>query len=456
MLLSITGNGQQFIGLNTRDYSAIQHLSTNPAWVAAASNGNELMIFSVSALAGTNAYSIKRDFLLGGFNGKAIEGKDGTYLRNPDIGRKHLWANVEVNGPAFTYKYKEEHFIAAFTRFRQIYRAGGLSSSNLQVMGTEVPENFYGGEVIFRKAGFSTHTFAEVGVSYGRVLKNDYYNVLRGGVTVKYLMGFVAGSIYVNNLGFVKENKDSFSLQGDLNLAYTYNINPFIGNNAQNYLTSWMNRAGRGGLGLDIGAQYEFHSDGNPNYPTPYVFSIAASLTDLGSIGYIADTGSGRHNLKLNNKNDSVYNRIWYESVGEYMMRMESDTLTGSSENISRFRMGLPTAFRVSADYNVSKNVNFALNMLLNLRGNGRDIYRPAYVNYFNMTTTFGGRNFKFGLPVTIIGYETFSIGAIIRVGPFYIGSTSALSSLMAKSRISMIDVYTGLVWKFRRDKYIL
>src|SRR5690606_2550823 len=183
-----------------------------------------------------------------------------------------------------------------------------------------------------------------------------------------------------------------------------------------------------------------------------YLFSIAASLTDLGSIGYIADTGSGKYDVNVVNRFDTAYQKISYEGVNDYMLRA-IDSSVSSSEMIGKFRMGLPTALRINADYNVSEKMNFAVNMLLNLRGNSKNIYKPAYVNYINMTATFGGRYFSFGLPFTVIGYQTFSIGAILRAGPFYIGSTSALGMLMS-SRISSIDAYAGFVWKFRKDLY--
>src|SRR5690606_3535514 len=170
-----------------------------------------------------------------------------------------------------------------------------------------------------------------------------------GGVSVKYLMGFVAGSVYANALDYTRTENDSMQLSGDITMLYSHNIGSYIDNNAQNDLSSWFQRAGRWGLGLDIGAQYEYHPQGNPNYPTPYTFSIAASITDLGSIGYVADTGSGSYNLNIVNDDSSV-NKLSYEGMNEYMMRMESDTLTGKAEKAEKFRMGLPTAFRLSAD----------------------------------------------------------------------------------------------------------
>lgn len=451
ILLPAVCRAQQFIGLNTSTYAAINHVPANPAWVANAKSGTEIMLFSANGLAGNNAYSISKKYVFSGF-GKSDPNEE-VYYKDLQRYQKHMWANIEMNGPAISFQYKDEHYIGAFTRVRQIVRGGNIASTQLQLFGEETPESYYGAPVGFNNAGFSTHTFAEVGFSYGRILRNDYYNIIRAGVSVKYLMGFVAGSIYTNELDYTRENGDSLSLNGDLTMLYTHNVGSFVDNNPQNDLTSWFQRAGRWGLGLDIGAQYEYHPTGNPNMATPYLFSIAASITDLGSIGYIADTGSGSYELSLNNLDTSRIKKLSYEGINDYMMRMESDTLTGISNKVQKFRAGLPTALRLNADYNASDKLNFAINILLNLRGNGGDFYRPAYVNYINMTPTFGGNNVKVGLPFTIMGYQTFAIGAIVRIGPFYVGSTSVLSMLLYKN-IRNIDGYAGLVWKFKKDEY--
>lgn len=448
LLINIYGSAQQFIGLNTTAYSSIQHMATNPAWVCSAGDGMEIMPFSTNMLAGTNAYYFYKKFIFNGFNGQAIEGKD--YLRDPQTYQKHMWANMEINGPAVSFTYNKEHHLGVFTRARQLHRAGNITSGEFRLLGQELPETYSGNPVTFTKAGYSTHTFAEVGFTYGRVLHNDYFNRLKGGVSVKYLMGFVAGSVYTNELNYTNDG-DSISLKGDINVLYTHNIGPFIDNNAQNDLTSWYQRAGRWGLGLDIGAQYEYHPDGNPNLPTPYLFSISASLTDIGGISYIADTGSGNYDLNIRTDTSKLVKQS-FEGINEYMMKLESDTLLKNGDKVEKFRMGLPTAFRLSADYNAGNKINFALNMLLNLRGNGGDRYRPAYVSYINITPGYGGKNFQVGMPFTLIGYQTFAIGAIVRFGPFYIGSTSALTSIMS-TKIKYIDGYAGLVLKFRNEQ---
>lgn len=446
VLTTRTGKAQQFIGMDTRNYSAIQMMHNNPAWVTGAETGTEFMLFSANALAGNNAFAFRSRFLFNGFEGQAVE--DIDYVRDPSPYGKHLWANIEICGPAASFKYKDEHYIGFYTRARQIYRAGHINSTQLRLIGQETPDLFYDNAIPFNKAGFSTHTFSEIGFTYGRVMFNDYYNIFRGGVTVKYLMGFVAGSVYTNELNYIPDTADQ-SVQGDLTLLYTHNINSFIDKNAQNDLTSWFMRAGRSGLGLDIGAQYEYHPLGNPNYPTPYTFSVSASLTDIGGVGYIADTGSGSYELNIIEVDTPTLSKLDYEGINEYMIRLEQDTLLGRADKREKFRMGLPTAFRMSADYYASERFNLAVNILLNLRGNGGDRYRSAYVNYFNITPSYRLKHFSAGMPFTVIGYQTIALGANFRIGPLFFGSTSAFSMAFG-SKIDNIDAYAGLVWKFK------
>lgn len=443
-------NAQQFVGLNTRHFAAVNHMITNPAWVNNSENGLEVMLFSVNAMAGNNAYMFRKKFVFTGFGGKARESVD--YFRDPGTQDKYMWANVDICGPAASYKYKDHH-IGMYTRMRQIYRAGGVGHDAFMIMGRDMPDSLYGQTFSFRNAGYSTHTFSEVGVTYGKILRDDYYHILKAGVTVKYLMGFVAGSVYTHSLDYTRKDEDTISaITGDFNALYTHNIGSYIDANAQNDISSWFKRAGRGGLGLDIGVQYEYHPNGNPNTATPYVFSVDASITDLGGVGYIADTGSGRYDLAIKNIDTYWVWKLPYEGMNDYMMRAEGDTLLPKGEKAEKFRMGLPTAFRLNADYNVSERFNMAVSVLLNMRGNGGDKYRSGYVSYLNFTPNFGGKFFRFAVPFTLMGYQTLGVGANLRIGPLYIGSTSALSMLMS-TRLKNIDAYAGIVWKFKKKE---
>lgn len=444
---------QQFIGLNTK-YAGISQMPANPAHVTSSKNGMEIQLFSLNALAGTNAFAFERGYILKGFNGKAKEGID--YNRDVQVKEKHLWANVELNGPAVSFKYKDVHYFGVYTRVRQLFRGGGINNEEFALIGQPVPEEYYGREVSFNKTGFTTHTFSEIGVTYGRNLVDNNYHILNGGISLKYLMGFVAGSVYSHDLSYTQKNEDSVgSITGDVSVQYTYNAGAYIKGNPQNFLSSWFQRAGRWGLGIDIGGRYEYHPDGNPNKETPYLFSISAAITDIGTIGYVPDTGSGVYNLAITDIDSNVLLKRDYEDPGLYLLRLQADTSVNitNTDLTEKFSVGLPTALRLSGDFNLYNNLNFAVNILLNLKGNSNKIYKPAYVSYINFTPTYGSGQVRLSLPFTVIGYQSFTIGTIFNFGPFYIGSSSVISTFMS-SDIRNADIYAGLVLKFKKDLY--
>lgn len=452
MLAPCFASAQQFVGLAAKEYAAIQQVPYNPAWVNSALTGTEIQLFGLSALAGTNAYSISREFLSSGFgNGlNATENKDiHKDMRN---NKKYAWGNIDVLGPAASMNIKGVHNVGIYTRFREIARAGNIGKHEFQLMGEMLPE-FYHVPLTFKNTGLSTHAFAEVGFSYGRELMNDYTHKWRGGVTVKYLMGFHAASVFTTGIDYVQATEDSIlSVGGNITALYTYNLNPISGPSAKIDPAGLTRRAGRGSLGLDLGIQYEYHEDANPNEDSRYTYSIAASITDIGAITYYADTGSGSYALQANNRVIDSFDVQEGETIASFVNRLIEDSLLERTDDSRKFRVGLPTAFRLQADYNVTSSLNIAVNIMLNLRGNTRNIYKTAYTNYFNITPTFGQRKLKFSIPFTFVGYQTVVLGAIIQTGPFYIGTNSLFSTLLSKN-LKNADAFMGLTFKLHKDR---
>lgn len=444
LLLSYNSFAQQFLGQTSRSYTAIQQMPFNPSWVNNAESGTEINVFGVSVLAGTNAYLFRRDKL----GGNMVEGVD--YFKDPRPNKKHAWANVDILGPAASFTVKDIHHVGFYTRMREIFRAGNIEKLEFQLLGDMLDEYLYK-PLNFSDVGGSSHAFAEVGITYGREIKNDYYSIWRGGVTIKYLMGFSAGSAYSKRMTYVQSTGDSLArVEGDLTGLFTYNMNPLNGSSTFDAM-ALAERAGRGSLGMDIGIQYEYHPNPNPNEESEYAYSIAASITDIGAITYIADTGSGSYKLTINQNTISNVDRKDGEALAWYVGRLGKDSLLTRTTNAEKFRMGLPTALRINADYNVTKGFNMACNILLNMRGTNGEVYKPGYVSYFNLTPTFGSR-VKIGLPFTFVGYQTVIIGATLNAGPFYFGSNGLFSSVLSKN-IKNADVYTGLTLKFKKKQ---
>ncbi|RYD57124.1 MAG: hypothetical protein EOP56_10005 [Sphingobacteriales bacterium] len=442
LFLAHTGTAQQFVGLTTNTYSAVQQIPYNPAWVNNAANGTELGLFAVSILAGNNGYNFSKD--------------GGELRKDRTENKKHLWQNVDVLGPSISFTVKQKHNFGIYTRMRELARMGNIPFKIFNVIGIEdISKIPFMTDLDLDKSGVSIHTFGEVGVSYGKVLRNDEYHILKGGATVKYIMAFGAASVYLDDFSLVLQTEDTIaSIRGTINTQYAHNVNSYFTAPGV-YPFTVMDRAGKGGLGLDLGMQYEYHPDGTPNYETPYKYSIAVSLTDIGSALYYADSGSGAYNLVGTTRNLNAIERRKQEDIGQYLNRAVADSILIRKNAVQKFRMGLPTALRINTDWVANNNFNIAINTVLNLKGNGGDIYRPAYVNYLNVTPSYGNRRYSVSMPCTFYGKQTLTLGAAFRYGPFYIGSSSLISNILPKT-IKNADFYMGLMLKFKKDKFII
>lgn len=444
---------QQFIGSSWGDYTGIQLMPYNPAWVNSSEDGVEFQPFSISELAGTNAYLFNKGWVLSGARGQAIEGAD--YKRDKKNYIKHVWGNKDVLGPAISFTINRQHHIGIYTRYRQIARGGNLSSGELELIGDLNNPLLFKQPITVNNAGFTYQAFGEIGFTYGKILRNDDFHFLKAGATIKYIAGFSAASVYTKSYTYERLNDDSIaSLKGDLTAVYTYNLDPFIDKDASNDQSAWGDRAGKGSLGLDLGFQYEYHPNGNPNERTQYLFSIAASLTDIGAVRYVADTGSGNYEVLTGKRPVKDIERRADEEVGWYFVRQVKDSVLYVNEDYQKFKVGLPTAFRFNWDWNVVPKFNLAANIMMNLKGNNGTVYNPGYIGYLNITPSYGVKALRVGMPLTFFGKQNVGLGVSLRLGPLYLGSTSLLSSvIMSKQWIRNIDGYIGLTFKLKKEE---
>lgn len=423
-------------------------LPSNPALVNNALTGAEINLVSVNALAGNNAYQVSGSWLMkADFETEAREGYDYSKMSNGQ--RKKAWANVDIMGPAASFSIKKQYQFGIYTRFRAIVNAGNITNEQFNVYTNENDPKYYNHTFDFKKVGASAHAFGEIGITYGKMLRDDEYYKFGIGVTLKYLVGYAAINAYAGDLTYQRLGDSAIYAKGDLTTLYTYNTVP--GQSAD-----LAQRAGRGGLGLDIGLQYAFHPDYDPNKPTSkYLYKVGVSITDIGSVGYVCDAGSAAYtvNAGKTNFNDLELVDQDQQEYSYYLNRqLESKRLTVKDKG-EKFRIGLPTAFRANLDYNLGGGLFVSVNTLLNMKGSNGTIYRPGYVSYLNITPRIDGNFFKFGLPITLMRYRSLNMGAIAYMGPLFVGSNTLLSAITGQN-ISNIDVYTGLAIKLtKREK---
>ena len=452
LLISVANqaSGQQLIGLTTNNYLAVNQLQLNPAYVNNARFAPEFSLFSVSVLAGNNMYSVSSQWLLSGAETDARLGKEYVQLNNSQ--NKKAWVNLDITGPAFSFTYKKKYQFGLYTRFRTIVNGGNIPQHSAEVYTSDSTNTeYYRHSLEFSKVGASAHGFGEVGLTIGTMLHEDDMYKVSGGITIKYLVGYAAIDLYSKKLAYSRSGDSIFNASGDVAAMYTYNATP-------NGTGDLSQRAGKGGLGFDIGVQYHYFPDGDPNKEIPYKVSIATSITDIGSVGYVADAGSGKY--EVNASKSFVHD---YEMAGtdnnepySYLSRLTTEKIIYKNDKLEKFRIGLPTAFRLNFDYNVGGGLYLSANTLINLRGNSGTVYRPQYISYINVTPRYEiYKSIKLGLPISMLRYRDLTVGAIVYLGPLYIGSTTFLSSIAMSKQFKDIDLYAGMGIRFIKHERV-
>jgi hypothetical protein len=425
----------------------------NPAWVCHADGGTELHLFSVSALMGTNAYTLSKGWLTRTVTGAggSTPVEDQDYKKDAMNGyKKYVWANADVLGPAVSFRLRPNIFVGAYTRVRQVVSGGNLTSDALQFIGDRqqvtlgVPSNLH-------KAGLTLHAFAEIGVTYGAILKDDGYHRWRAGGTIKFLTGLAAGSVYAEDIGLQLDHPDSAAqINGSFAVKYSQGVRKLAGTDADNSIASWLNGGEKHSFGFDAGVQYEYHPDYNPNRETPYLFSIAASVTDVGGIWYRTDTGSRTYRLQVNDlallRSKPGGNNGPGSGSGPGVL--PTDT-TSKADSSFPFRVALPTAFRLNADVQLGDGFAFAADVLLNLQSSKDGVYNPGYANMFCFTPRYETKHFMIGLPFCFIRHQQMTVGAVLRAGPVFIGSSSIISCAIT-NHVNTLDGYAGVSLKFK------
>jgi hypothetical protein len=452
---SLISHAQQFPGLSSANMPSVCFIPFNPAFVVKPEKGLEFRIFSASVMVGTNAYSFKKDYFAEGMQGGAIEGKD--YFKDQRNHKKHIWGNIDILGPSVSFTYKDDYHFGLYTRVRQITRGGNVDNRLFDLLGDMSPFHSFPDTLHIENAGFTSHVFGEVGFTYGRLVSTDLNNVYKIGFTLKYVKGIAAGALFTPKMDYVKHTADSTNkLSGDLTAFYTQDYQTFVDKDPGNDFEGWMNQRGGGSLGFDIGFQYEYHPYADPNKkPFPYLYRISAAITDIGTVPYKSDTASGVFKVNIKNKANWQFERSEFEEIGTYLERLENDTLIARTDSAESFRIGLPTALRLNADLNIGSDLWLGVNVVLNMRGDNGDVFRPGYVNMLNITPRFEKNWFMIGLPFSFWGYQTFSIGTVLRAGPLFVGSTTILSSLLT-DQLRNLDGYAGLSFRIPEKQRML
>ncbi|HAF75829.1 MAG TPA: hypothetical protein DCG42_00780 [Maribacter sp.] len=424
---------QNYVGYDTDNYSGIHAILNNPGALADSRTKSEVSVLSVGSILATDYANLTLENL------NKILGDDGFEGSEKFPSNKNeIVFNAEILGPSFIFSLNEKSSVGLISRLR--------IESNFNNVNGELFEGIYEGfpanNFNFQQENldFTTHAWAEIGISYGRVLFSNTHNLFKGGTTIKYLIGGGAVQGISNSLaGNYDNTNNQVALTGDFTYAISYSDEQ----DSVDYFNELSS-----GIGADFGFVYEYRSnssiaDSNANNPrgfNQYKLKIGLSIIDIGSIAY--DNGQITDYIINGNVSAQELEEDFIETL---------DNNASQNKYNESFKVSLPTSMHLNIDYNLHNKFYLNLNVNQNL------VEKNAYfnnnrINLITFTPRYETRIFGAYLPVSTGNLGKTALGAGIRLGPLFVGSSTIFSNISKQANLA--NVYVGLkISKFHKRK---
>ena len=408
---------QNYIGHTVDNYAGIQSVIYNPATGVDSKMKLDINIFSTSAFAASDYYGIKLKNLFDSGNTFDTDEDTKTFPKN----NNNFYVNLDIMLPSVMLNIDDNNSIALISRVRTF---GNINKINGELFENYENEFDDTEDFSFENDEFTgtIHAWAEVGLSYGRVLYNENNHKIKGGITLKYLQGLGAAFMSTNGMqGNYTASENTLATTGNL----VYGVTGDFDSDDIKYEDLGS------GFGADIGVIYQWNNaqTTDTNLKTDYKLKLGLSVTDIGSISY-DDTEISDYDLNetINPNGNDVD---------------DLDDLYDYTSEIKTVKIKLPTAIHLFADYNITNR--FYVSAQADISVVKPDNSQTSNsLNTFIVTPRLESKWFSMYMPFGFRQYEDFGVGLGLRAGPLTIGSSSLISNLVSDSSKSA-DVYIGL-----------
>lgn len=419
-LSMIIVQSQSYIGHTVDNYAGVHGVIYNPANIVESNLRADINLISGSVF-------IDNDYVGIGLN--ELFNSDGNLddsLERFPSSANNFDINIDVLGPSFMFNLNKKSSIGLSSRVRVMTNLNEIDGTLFETIEDGFDDN---NDFSFDQQNFTgtAHAWAEIGLTYGRILLGKQNHLLTGAVTLKYLQG--AGSAFTSarNLeGNYVDATETLTTNGDLVYGTS---NDFDTEDIEfNDLT--------GGFGFDIGFVYEWHPNRDSEdiryFQDPYKLKIGISVTDIGSLKY--DEGE----VTLYDMNASVSTATFEDDVQEFLDN--NYNATAQNQNIT---MQLPTALHLLIDYRLTKKWLISAQADLSMVATNEQ-FNNTISNMVTLMPRFESKWLSIFAPLSLRQYGGFTAGAGLRFGPLSVGSGSILSNLLSDSTQSA-DVFFGL-----------
>ncbi len=403
--------GQNSKGLSSTRYSGIQGVIFNPAQISNSPYRADINILSPYAIAGSDYVGINFETL---FDNDEISEDEVAFFPKAD---NNFLSNTDILGPSFFVNLNRKSSIGLTSRLRIMSSINNINGELFENLVDDFDDNEdFSARV--DNLSFTTHAWIEYGLSYGYLLKETRSYDLSVGATAKVLQG--AGAVYGNSNRLTADydaSNDLVTTTGSLNFGNTpgFEDGDFEFSNFSF------------GFGLDLGAAI-FSKEGAQNY-----WRAGISINDIGAITY-EDAVLNNYDLNGTVSDDSFNGDDFEESV---------DNNYQSTETIQDQKVILPTAAHLFVDYQVKGKFYVNVESAISLIGKNKATANRVYT-YATINPRFEGRWLGVSSPLTVEQHIGFSWGLQLKLGPIWVGSSTAISNFISDSSRG-VDAYVAL-----------
>jgi len=467
----IGGQAQQ-LGLSSSNFMGTHALYRNPSAIADARQSFYLNLFSFDAGVTNNFLQYDSPIPLTDIirDNLTLEEK---YLKENLNGKPKLFSlSTEFRGPSFMIRLSPKHSLGLTTRLR-----GGVQLSNLSEDFARLYKVYEGNnnDLVDKLSdnnsfNLNANLYSEIGLSYARVVFDREKHFLKAGLTVKKLAGGFSAHLLNEETQYTlrEDAANNKVLEIDrINARYGYNTTEDELDNLETPgdimgLLLGRNSPGKG-WGADIGITYEYRPkyekyrtmmDGKEEInqrKNKYRYRVGISLMDLGSINYKSSANISGYQVERTNKRLALDDFEDAESVEEAAEVLNNALDITAADKITSYRSGLPTTLNVNLDYKIAGPLYANAAWIQDLRGKSAISMRQF--SLLAVTPRIEFRALEIAVPVSLQNnYSVLSVGAMVKVGPFFVGSDNIGGALNMGTPYGA-NVYTGLAFSFANKR---
>jgi hypothetical protein len=364
-------SAQEMWGISNSNFSGNMGIFLNPVTIVGAPYQYEIILVAFEAFAeNANVYALKNERSL-------FHGITGSILREPDSSVTSLqstFAHTLVIGPSYIRNLTTSGW-GIHTAYRSEYSGTDIPPAFAQFVYYHPNSPDSGKSFSFDPFSAAYATWLELGGTYGKIIRENEWNVLKWALNVNFLAGLSGYYVDANKVDFTTLAAGAMTVHGtDVKIGEAMNTDD----------QSIFGLHGAG-LGTTIGIQYikginrgAFDCNMSNDRQRKYKYRLGFSVMDLGLLYYF----NNARVIEVNNSSDVIWNGI--DSIQSRSIKAIDNTLAseigGTTANKS-FSIWLPLAFSMQFDYQIRPNLFANLSTVNRLHFKANQIARGNQVN---------------------------------------------------------------------------